>query len=116
MGTQWALLPIAHFCLVSSLQFLERLFFIITESYEHYEMLITAVVDIVIPGYDKGPKKELKCHTWCGTSWAFAGPVLVFRVGQIDPFMYRRVLRPVPACPMLCCRCITWLYAAKHDY
>ena len=47
MGTQWALLPIAHICLVSSLQFLERLFFIITESYEHYEMLITAV-DIVI--------------------------------------------------------------------
>ena len=37
---------------VSYLQFVKRLFFIIAESYEHYEMLITAVVDIVIPGYD----------------------------------------------------------------
>ena len=42
------------------------------------------------------PKKELNCHTSCGTSWTLARPVLVFRVGQIDPFVCRPVLRPVP--------------------
>ena len=61
------------------------------------------------------PKKELNCHTSCGTSWTFAGPVLVFRVGQIDPFVCRPVLRPGPACIMLCCSCNTWLHVAKHD-
>ena len=53
MGTQWALLPIAYFCLIRvwCFQFIERLFFIIAESYEHYEMLSNSSYLLALNSY-----------------------------------------------------------------
>ena len=63
MGTQsMGILPIAHFCLILYLQIIERLFFIIAESYDHYQTLITAGSAY---RHMIQHKKELNCHTSC---------------------------------------------------